>query len=54
MKNILILIEKIRYAIALNKILSDAIEYGIEPDILEKWQDSCYENHIIRLSKIVN
>ncbi len=54
MKNILILIEKIRYTVALNNILSDAIEYDIESDVLEKWLDSCYENHIIRLSKIVN
>lgn len=54
MKKILIWLENIRYRMSLNAIMSNAMEYDIKPDVLEKWQDSCYENHIIRLSKIVN
>lgn len=54
MKKILIWLENIRYRMSLNAIMSDAMEYDIEPEVLDIWMSNCTINHNIRIQRIVN
>lgn len=39
------LINSWHYRMCMIGIMSDAIEYGIEPDVVDYWLEANYENH---------
>lgn len=39
------ILNDISYQWHMNGIMSEALEYGLEPDIVDSWLDANYKNH---------
>lgn len=52
LNRILIWLERLRFENGIHNIILMGIEYDIESSTVNKWLDSCYDNHKERINEI--